>query len=191
MKEKKQVVEEVKNLISSFSSKHLSEEEQRICLHIWERLVRKRTIEITRIRPENWAAATIWSFCRANFKYEEGLTLELVCSFFTNNKSTVGNRAGEISKMLKIDFFNPEFTTEALQKENPLNKLRVTEEGFIIPKDDSPDSETVNRYLRLQSAQRGLNHVLLNTLPPDAIKECGLRFGLFHDNTFFLGNEIE
>jgi len=135
MKDKKEVIEEVKNLITSFSQKNLSEEEEAICLHIWEKLARKQKLDITRTRPDIWAATVIWSFCRANFKYEEGMTLELLCSFFNNKKSTVGNKAGEISKMFRIDFFNPEFTTRNVQDQNPLNQLTTTEEGLIIPKD--------------------------------------------------------
>jgi len=37
--------------------------------------------------------------------------------------------------MLKIDFFNPEFTTKRIQEQNPLNKYVMTQNGFIIPKD--------------------------------------------------------
>ena len=135
MKDKKEVIEEVKNLLTSFTGKNLSKEEESICLHIWGTLSRKKMIDITRTRPDIWAAAVIWSFCRANFKYEEGVTLELLCSFFSNKKSSVGNKAGEISKMLRIDFFNPEFTTGKIQKQNPLNTLTVTNHGFIIPED--------------------------------------------------------
>jgi hypothetical protein len=135
MKDKKEIIEEVKSLITSFTKKNLSEEEEAICLHIWERLARKQKLDITRTRSDIWAAAVIWSFCRANFKYEEGVTLELLCSFFNNKKSTVGNKAAEISKMFRIDFFNPEFTTGRVQELNPLSQLTVTKEGLIIPKD--------------------------------------------------------
>jgi len=134
MIDKKEVIEEVKNLLTSFTGKNLSAEEESICLHIWGKLSRKQKIDITRTRPDIWAAAVIWSFCRANFKYEEGVTLDLLCSFFGNKKSTVGNKAGEISKMFRIDFFNPEFTTGSIQEQNPLSQFTVTDEGFIVPK---------------------------------------------------------
>jgi len=127
MKDKKEVIEEVKNLLTSFTGKNLSAEEESICLHIWGKLSRKQKIDITRTRPDIWAAAVIWSFCRANFKYEEGVTLDLLCE--------VGNKAGEISKMFRIDFFNPEFTTGSIQEQNPLSQFTVTDEGFIVPKD--------------------------------------------------------
>lgn len=103
MQDKRMLIEEVKNLIITFTTKNLSKEEEAICLHIWEKLARKQKIDITRTRSDIWATAVIWSFCRANFKYEEGVNLELLCSLFNNKKSTVGNKANEISTMLGID----------------------------------------------------------------------------------------
>ena len=83
MKDKKEVIEEVKNLLTSFTGENLSEEEQSICLQIWGRLSRKQKIDITRTRPDIWAAAVIWSFCRANFKFEEGVTWSCCAPFST------------------------------------------------------------------------------------------------------------
>lgn len=48
MKDKKEMVEEVKSLIVSFSKKHLPEEEEAICLHIWEKLARKQKLDINK-----------------------------------------------------------------------------------------------------------------------------------------------
>lgn len=135
MRDKKAKVSEVSNLLSSFAQGKLSKEEQVICLHIWEKLARKQKVDITRTKSNIWVASIIWSFCRANFKHEEGITQDLLSSFFDVKKSTIGNKASEICKMLKIDFFNPEFTTKRIQEQNPLNKYVMTENGFIIPKD--------------------------------------------------------
>ncbi len=126
MKEKIEVIEEVEKLIISFSERNLTKEEEEICLHIWKKLTRKQKLDITRTRSDIWAAALIWSFCRANFKYEEGITLEVLCNFFNNKKSTVGNKAGEIVKILKIDYFSHEFSTRKIQEQNPLNLLAPT-----------------------------------------------------------------
>jgi tetratricopeptide (TPR) repeat protein len=138
MKEKIEVIEEVKKLIISFSEQNLTEEEEEICLNIWKKLTHKQKLDITRTRPNIWAAAIIWSFCRANFKYEEGITLEVLCNFFSNKKSTVGNKAGEIVKMLKIDYFSPKFSTRKIQEQNPLNILTLaSSDGSQILKEVS------------------------------------------------------
>ena len=192
MKDKKAFVEEVEKLIMSFSENNLSDEEESICLHIWERLARKRTLEITRTRLDIWAAAVIWSFCRANFKYEEGVTLELLCSFFNNKRCTVGNKAGEISRMLKIDFFNPEFTTERIQEENPLNTLTVTGDGLIVPRDEVVSTgEQLAFYRRLRGAQKDLHRELMNFLPRNAVAECGTVLGIYKNDMLAFGSESE
>jgi len=192
MKDKKEVIEEVKNLLTSFTGENLSEEDQSICLQIWGKLSRKQKIDITRTRPDIWAAAVIWAFCRANFKYEEGVTLELLCSFFKNKKSTVGNKASEISKMLRVDFFNSEFTTERIQKQNPLNTLTVTNHGFIIPKDTvSSIREQLAFYRRLRAVQRGLHNELMKLLPKNALKECGMVLGIYKNDTLVFSSESE
>jgi tetratricopeptide (TPR) repeat protein len=126
MKKKIDVIEEVQKLIMSFSGQNLTKEEEEICLHIWKKLTRKKVLDITRTRSDIWAAGVIWSFCRANFKYEEGITLEVLCNFFNNKNTTVGNKAGQIIKLLKIHYFSPEFSTGKIQEQNPLNLLVPT-----------------------------------------------------------------
>jgi len=126
MKEKIEVIEEVEKLIISFAEQNLTKEEEEICLHIWKKLTRKKVLNIIVTRSDIWAASVIWSFCRANFKYEEGITLEVLCNFFKNKKTTVGNKTGQIIKILKIDYFSPEFSTRKIQEQNPLNLLAPT-----------------------------------------------------------------
>jgi hypothetical protein len=136
MKEKADFIEEVQTLIISFSKDKLTTEEELVCMHIWKKLTRKRTLDITRTRADIWAGAVIWSFCRANFKYEEGITLDTVCDFFSNKKSTVGNKAGEIIKMLKIDYFKPEFSTEENQSNNPFKAIALdANTGLLVFKE--------------------------------------------------------
>ena len=144
MKEKIEVIEEVQKLIMSFSKQNLTEEEEEICLHIWKKLSRKHKLDITRTRSDIWAAAVIWSFCRANFKYEEGIMLESVCDFFHNKKSTVGNKAGEIIKILKIDYFSPEFSTRKIQEHNPLNLLTFADDDLQMLEEASETREEPN-----------------------------------------------
>jgi hypothetical protein len=121
-----------------------------------------------------------------------GGDLDFLCSFFHTKKSTVGNKASEISRMLKIDFFNPEFTTERIQEENPLNRLEMTNDGLIVLKEtSSPTEEQLSLYRHLRSVQMGLNHVLTDTLPQDAVRECGMKLGIYRDNALIFGSQSE
>jgi hypothetical protein len=144
MKEKIAVIQEVEKLIMSFSNQNLTEEEEEICLHIWKKLIRKHKLDITRTKCDIWAAAVIWSFCRANFKYEEGIMLESVCNFFHNKKSTVGNKAGEIIKVVKIDYFSPEFSTRKIQEQNPLNPITFADDDLQMLEEASETREEPN-----------------------------------------------
>ncbi|CEG13636.1 conserved hypothetical protein [groundwater metagenome] len=138
-------INEVRNFISDFAKENLTKEEEGICIRILEKLSRKKKIDITRTKSDIWAASVIWAFCRANFKSEEGITMDLVSSFFDVKKSTFGNKAGELCKMFKIDFFNPEYTSQKIQESNPLNDVVMTNEGFIVPKDMFSQSPTDNK----------------------------------------------
>ncbi len=37
--------------------------------------------------------------------------------------------------MLRITFYNPEYTTAEIQEHNPFNQFIMTKDGFIIPRD--------------------------------------------------------
>lgn len=192
MRDKSQVIEEVKDLMTSFARDTLSKEEEGICLHIWEELARKRTLDITRTQPNIWAAAVIWSFCRANFKHEEGVTLDLLCSFLNTKKSTIGNKASGISRMLKIDFFNPEFTTDGIQEQNPLNRLTLTNDGLVVPRETvSSFEEELVTYRRLRVAQKDLHSKLLKLLPNTVVQECGKALGVYYDGELVFGSMSE
>ena len=94
--------------------------------------------------------------------------------------------------MLRVDFFNPEFTTERIQKQNHLNTLTVTNHGFIIPKDTvSSIGEQLAFYRRLRVVQRGLHHELMKLLPKNALKECGMVLGIYKNDTLVFSSESE
>jgi hypothetical protein len=142
MKERDDYIEEVQKLIISFARQNFTQEEEVICLHIWKKLARKKTLDITRTRPDIWAGAVIWAFCRANFKYEEGITLDIICGFYNNKKTTVGNKAGEIIKLVKIDYFDSEYSTEAIQEHNPFNRMTIDPDtGLLLLKEANPPDE--------------------------------------------------
>jgi len=98
MRDKKAKVSEVSNLLSSFAQGKLSKEEEAICLHIWEKLARKQKIDITRTKSNIWAASIIWSFCRANFKHEEGIIQDLLSSFLMLKRVQLATKRAKSAK---------------------------------------------------------------------------------------------
>lgn len=117
---------EVSNLISTFTKQYLTKEEENICLFILKKLMRKQKIDlITRAKFNILAASIIWAFSKANFKYDKGITKDLIADFFNVDKHTFGLKSAEISKLLKIHFFNHEYRTKEFQ----------TKRRFILLKD--------------------------------------------------------
>ena len=57
------------------------------------------------------------------------------------NKSTVGNKSSDIRKLLKINQFDEEFTTEYIQDNNPFNRISMTEEGFLTFDDEFDEDD--------------------------------------------------
>jgi|GEM_PF-5015253 len=133
MQKNKEHMEEVKKLIRGFAKAHLDDEELEICERIADKLARKRTLDITGIQPNTLAAAIVWSCILANppERIRDRIPQETVADFFGVKKRTVSTRASQISKLLKIDMFNPEFTTKRVRKAIP--KFYMTREGFLIP----------------------------------------------------------
>jgi tetratricopeptide (TPR) repeat protein len=148
LKKNTEIIEKVQKLIISFAGENLTQEETDLCLHIWDKLVRQKKLDIAGTTPTMWAAAVIWSFCRANLKKEKGLTLDSVCSFFAAGKATVAHKAGNIIAMLEIDASSPEFVSRKTPENTPL-KIKTE---FTLP--DSNIREETLRILRGPPSQR-------------------------------------
>jgi hypothetical protein len=79
MIEKIEIIEDVQKLILSFSKEKLTTEEEVICMHIWKKLTRKRTLDITRTRSDIWAGLVL-----IRKKSLEMATLKLVSAIIEN-----------------------------------------------------------------------------------------------------------
>ena len=53
----------------------------------------------------------------------------------TIQQKTVGNKASEIAKALKIDIFDERFCRKEIADKNPLNQFVMLPSGFIVSKD--------------------------------------------------------
>lgn len=100
--------DEIKNMLKEFSTKHLNNELHGYAIRLLEKLARKRTLSITKGKPEIWAASIIYVIARLNFLFDKEnqyvLTSDTICEFFECNKSTVGNKATAIEKACNLGF---------------------------------------------------------------------------------------
>ena len=60
--EKQARMDEVQEILDSFSKEHLTQELTEYLRTLWEKVGRKRTYVITGGKKEIWASATEWSF---------------------------------------------------------------------------------------------------------------------------------
>lgn len=133
--DKKERLNEIKALIESFSSQYLSNELTGYVINLCNRLGRKRTISITRGKPEIWAASIVYAIARLNFLFDTEnpnyITADTICEFFNTKKSTTGNKATQIEKDCNI-----RLGEEGLCSPDISDMLTFvqTPEGFILPK---------------------------------------------------------
>jgi hypothetical protein len=142
--EKKQRLEEIKDLVLAFCEEHLDDELYGYALELCDMLERKRKISITRGKKEIWAASIIYVIARLNFLFDPEseffLSTDTICDFFGTKKSTVGNKATQIEKACNLglgaeSLCNPEISDALTLVELP--------SGLIVPKNMLPEFDIV------------------------------------------------
>ena len=103
---KKQRIQEVQALLDEFAAHHHSPELAGYVSELWKRVGRKRNYVITGGKKEIWASAVVYVIARLNFLFDKSnpnyLPPDTICGYFGTRKATVGGRATEIEKALKI-----------------------------------------------------------------------------------------
>ncbi|MES0445135.1 MAG: DUF6398 domain-containing protein [Desulfobacterales bacterium] len=142
--EKKQRLEEIKELVLAFCEEHLNEELAGYALKLCEKLGRKRKISITRGKKEIWAASIIYVIARLNFLFDPEseffLSADAVCDFFGTKKSTVGNKATQIERACNLGL-----GAEGLCSPEISDALTLVElpSGLVVPKNMLPKFDIV------------------------------------------------
>ena len=125
----------IEPLITDYCNQYLNDEYRDLCLHLLEKLCRKRPSPLLAGRKNTWAAAIIYAITTNNFIFDKSqpihLTADELCDPFGLSKSTVSNKAREIRQMFNITYFNPEWQLAYLAESNPaIWYLSVN--GFVI-----------------------------------------------------------
>ncbi|HOC58117.1 MAG TPA: DUF6398 domain-containing protein, partial [Verrucomicrobiota bacterium] len=72
----------------------------------WRRLCRRQTTDCRRGKPAIWAASVVHVIARMNFLFDRSqpvhLTFDTIYGWFQANKTTVGNKATEIERALRL-----------------------------------------------------------------------------------------
>ena len=141
---KKQRLEEIKDLVLAFCEEHLDDELYGYALELCDILGRKRRISITRGQKEIWAASIIYVIARLNFLFDPEseffLSADTICDFFGTKKSTVGNKATQIERACNLGL-----GAEGLCSPEISDALTLVElpNGLIVPKKMLPKFDIV------------------------------------------------
>jgi hypothetical protein len=105
--------EEIKKLIKECTSKFLNNEYEEIACKALDKLSRKRNVPFVSGKENTWACGIVYAIGQANFLFDKSSKPYIPASELADSfgvaKSTAGNKANEISKMLKINYSNHEW----------------------------------------------------------------------------------
>ena len=137
--EKEKIIKKQQELIQltkSFCDEKLNEE----CAVLVEKLIcklgRKRNVPFLTGQTAIWAAAVIHALATINFLFDKSakphITIDELNDFFGTKKSTTGNKSKEIRDLLKLSYWDREFSTGNTAKSNPYSNY-VMVNGLITP----------------------------------------------------------
>ncbi len=122
-------------MTAAFCQQHADGEYERLCRQLIEKMARKRAVPFLSGRPEIWAAAIVHALGSINFLFDKSFlphaTPDTICEAFQVSKRTVAHKAKSIRDMFKLGYFNPEFSTERMARNNPLAGLAMVD-GFLV-----------------------------------------------------------
>jgi hypothetical protein len=137
--EKEKIIErqqEIIQLAKSFCNEKLNEEYAILAEKLICKLGRKRSVPFVTGQTTIWAAAVIHALGTINFLFDKSskpyTTIDDINNFFGTKKSTTGNKSKEIRDLLKLGYWDREFSTERMASDNPYANL-VMVDGFIMP----------------------------------------------------------
>ncbi|MDQ1255265.1 MAG: hypothetical protein QG646_4544 [Euryarchaeota archaeon] len=123
-------------ITDDFADRYLDEEYKMLCRKLIDKMSRKRKVPFLSGRLEIWAAAVVYSLGQINFLFDKNfepyISATDLCNYFKTSQSTTSQKAKLIRDMFKMRYFDEEFSTEKMLKENPLNEF-VMIDGLIVP----------------------------------------------------------
>lgn len=130
--------EKLLKLVQSFCQSYLDDEYEQLSIKMVEKLGRKRIVPFMSGKPETWAAGIIHALGTINFLFDKNtepfVTVHDICDYFGVAQSTSSQKSKTIRDMLKLSYFDEDFSTDIVQENSPFNNF-VSIDGLIVPKD--------------------------------------------------------
>jgi Domain of unknown function (DUF6398) len=133
------------DMTSAFCRQHADAEYEGLCKKLIDKMARKRAVPFLSGRVEIWAAAIVYALGSINFLFDKSFpphaTPDTLCDHFQVSKRTVAQKAKLIRDTFKLEYFDPEFSTERMIKNNPLARLRMADGFLVIDEPEFRDSD--------------------------------------------------
>ena len=130
--------EKLVKMTGEYCRNNVNEEYETLCKKLIDKLARKRVVPFTVGKMEIWAAAIVHAIGTTNFLFDKSskpyVAPEDISKYFNVPKSTLRAKSKVIRELLKIDYYDPDFSTAHMAKNNPFAKLRMVN-GFIVTLD--------------------------------------------------------
>ena len=154
---------EVAGIIESFCNEKLNDEYKDICLRALQKLCRKRPSPIAGGKARTWACGIIYAIGSNNYIFDKSqpvnMTATELAEWFGLAKSTAGNKATEISKLLDLSYSNTEFMLESNIENNSM-VWHLIVNGYMV------DIRTMPREIQEEAFRKKL----IPYIPADKIE---------------------
>jgi hypothetical protein len=118
---------EIADAISLFCDAKLNAEFKQIMLRAVEKLCRKRPSPLRKGRARTWACGIAYAIGQNNFIFDKSqpyfMPASAISDWFGLSKSTAGNKAAEISKLLGLSYMDTEFCLQSITDQHPVLRL--------------------------------------------------------------------
>ena len=115
--------QEIIQLANSFCDEYLDKEYAELAEKLICKLGRKRNVPFVTGQTPIWAAAVIHALGTINFLFDKSfepyVSIDDINDFFGTKKSTTGNKSKQIRDLLKLGFWDAEFSTKNMRGSNP------------------------------------------------------------------------
>ena len=128
---------QILDLIKEFCNLKLDAEYLELSEQLLNKLGRKRDVPFIAGKIEIWAVAVIHALGTINFLFDKSfepyVTVDEINGFFQTNKSSTGQKSKFIRDLLRLGYYDSEFSTTRMKQNNPFDKLTMVN-GFIVSK---------------------------------------------------------
>jgi len=126
---------EIAQIIEDFCDEKLDADYKELCLKALAKLCRKRPSPVASGRVRTWACGIVYAIGSNNFIFDKSQPISMTASeiseWFGLSKSTAGNKATEISRLLNLSYFDSEFTLPSFVEKSPMTWY-LSVNGYMV-----------------------------------------------------------